>query len=200
MIKSLIALATGAFFSLNASAGYVKYDLQGPLSGSIVQHDTDKSIAYFNLDLTIDGVGRPFRMNLSPQQSEGTTRITYATTSFRDQGPTNFGIYSDFGADQYTNLGVTFSQAFDGAFSYVANYTSSIFFNEGFRDFAGQHTGYAQIGVMNPQFAAELDENGGYYETLNGLIVPAFVPEPGSMALLAIGAIGFLNIRRRRKA
>lgn len=53
---------------------------------------------------------------------------------------------------------------------------------------------------MNPQFAAELDENGGYYETLNGLIVPAFVPEPGSMALLAIGAIGFLNIRRRCKA
>jgi hypothetical protein len=109
IIKSIIALAAGAPFSLNTSAGYVKYDLPGPLSGSIVQHDTDKSIAYFHLDLTIDGVGCPFRMNLRPQQSEGTTRITYATTSFRDQGPTNFGIYSDLGADQYTNLGVTFS-------------------------------------------------------------------------------------------
>ena len=200
MIKSFIALAAGAVFSFNASAGYVKYDLQGPLSGSIVQHDTNKSIAYFNLDLTIDGVGRPFRMNLRPQQSEGTTRITHATTSLRDQGPTNFGIYSDFGADQYTNLDVTFSQALDGAFSYVANYRSSIFFHEGFRDFAGQHTGYAHIGVMNPQFAAELDENGGYYETLNGAIVPAFIPEPGSIALLTLGAIGLLTIRLGRTA
>jgi hypothetical protein len=200
MIKSIIALAAGALFSMNAFAGYVKYDLNGPLSGSIIQHDTDKSIAYFNFDLYIDGVGRPFRLPLTPQLGDGTTQLTYATTSFRGQGPTNFGIYSNFGADQFTNVGVTFSQNDSGVFSYVANYTSSIFFIGGFQNFAGQHIGSATVGVVNPLFAAELDRTGGYYETMTSRIVPTFVPEPGSIALLAVGAIGLLNMRRRRKA
>jgi hypothetical protein len=200
MIKSIIALAAGALFSVDASAGYVQYDLNGPLSGHVIQHDTDKSIAYFNLDLSIDGVGRPFRMWLAPQAGDGSTQLTYATTSFRGQGPTNFGIYSDFGADQYTSLGVTFSKGVNGGFSYVANYTSSIFFIGGFQDFAGQHIGSASVGIVNPRFAAELDELGGYYDTLYTHIIPTFVPEPGSITLLAIGAIGFLSTRRRCQA
>jgi hypothetical protein len=45
MIKKLVALAATALFSVNASAGYVRYDLTGPVSGFFVQHDDDKSIA-----------------------------------------------------------------------------------------------------------------------------------------------------------
>jgi hypothetical protein len=131
MIKSIIALAAGALFSMN---------------GSIIQHDTDKSIAYFNFDLYIDGVGRPFRLPLTPQLGDGTTQLTYATTSFRGQGPTNFGIYSNFGADQFTNVGVTFSQNDSGVFSYVANYTSSIFFIGGFQTLLVSTSALPQLG------------------------------------------------------
>lgn len=201
MIKSIIALAAGALFSMNASAGYVQYDLNGPLGGTIIQHDTDKSIAYFSVDLFLDTVaGRPLRLNFKPQQSEGATQLSYATTSFRGPGPTNFGIFSNFGYDQFTDIGVTFSQGIDGAFSYIANYKSSVYFSTGFQNYAGQHIGSATVGVVNPLFAAELDRTGGYYETMTGRIVPTFVPEPSSIALLAVGAIGLLNMRRRRKA
>ncbi len=200
MIKSILTLAAGAMFSMHASAGYVQYDLNGPLSGYFIQHDTDKSIAYFNVNLFIDGTFRPFRMNLSPQQSEGGTQLTFATTSFRGPGPTNFGIGSNFGADQETILGVTFSRGTAGAFNYVADYKSSIFFDTGWENFAGRHFGSASVGVVDPMLAAELDRTGGYYETLHTRIIPTFVPEPSSIALLAIGAVGLLNMRRRRQA
>jgi hypothetical protein len=207
MIKTIIALAAGALFSMNASAGYVQFDLTGPVSGKFIQHDTDQSMAYFNLDVTIDGTWAPFRMGLAPQQSEGSTQLTYATTHFRSNGPSNFGIYSDFGGDQETYFNITFSGVSNGKFKYVANYSSSILFSDGYEQFSGQHTGYATVGKIHPNFALSLDETGGYYDNLNTRFVPPYigpnvsqVPEPGSLALLAVGAFGLLNVRRRRQA
>jgi len=205
MFKTIAALFAAAIFSMDASAGYVQYNLNGPLGGTVIQHDTDQSIAYFNLDLFIDGTPRPFKMNLSATQfGEGSTQLTHATTFFRGSGPSNFGIRSNFGADQLTYLNVIFTRGAEGIYHYTARYTSSIYFHDGYQDFAGQHIGTTTAGVVNPSLARELDENGGYYYNLNR-ITPTFidlneVPEPGSIALLAIGAVGLLNMRRRRQA
>lgn len=210
MIKRILAAAAGMLFSMSASAGYVQYDLQGPLSGSFVQHDTDQSIAYFNFHLLIDGVTwTTFNMPLSPQASEGVTSIEYATTYFRKNGPTNFGIYSDFGADQVTNLDIKFSRGTEGEFNYIAKYTSSIFFSDaelgdGFQYFSGTHTGVASKGTVSAELATGLDYDGGYHYGVAHIVPtyinPAQVPEPASLALLAAGAAGLLSARRRRQA
>ncbi len=207
MIKKLIALAATALVSFNASADYVRYDFSGPITGYFIQHDTDGSLAAYNFDVLIVGarpLGPEFRMSLSPQRSEGSTSITSATTYFRNNGPTNFDIYSDFGADQMTNFSVEFARATQGNFAYTADYSSWIYFNEGYRFFSGTHTGLLSEGTVSASMAASLDSLGGYIEQIN-VVVPTFinpnrVPEPDSMVLLAIGAVGAFGAVRRRKA
>jgi hypothetical protein len=203
MIKLIFAAAVGALFSMDATAGYVRYDLTGSVSGTIIQHDTDQTIAYYNLDVTIDGTPMPFRLNLSPQASEGATQLTYATTHFIGNGPSNFGIYSDFGGDQFTTFSIAFKKYGWGEYYYEADYSSLIYFSEGFERFTGRRYGAATTGSVSVDTARTLDELGGYYDNLNTRFVPTYIgpseiPEPGSLALLAAGVVGLFSIRRRQ--
>lgn len=207
MFKKSIVLAVAALFSLNASAGYVQYELSGPVSGHIIQRDDDQSIAYFSLHLQLVGLpmDHPFYLALNAdQKGEGTTSLTGATTYFRNNGPTNFSISSNYGSDQFTGLDIEFARGTGGNFTYTADYNSSVYYCPsrcGFYPSAGTHTGSASKGQVDPQFANHLDAYG--YEYWNvGRRVPTFigpgqVPEPGSLALLAVGAVGFARMRRK---
>lgn len=208
MIKKLLALAAPALFSLNATAGYVQYDFQGPISGYFIQHDDDQSIAFYNFNVPVSGLEWPVNLNVRPIFGEGADVITSESTYFRKNGPTNFGIFDDFGGDRAYGVSLDFSRATGGNFTYKATFGGSIYMaastGNGFYPFSGTLTGTVSKGVVPTGLAGMLDDLGGYYDGVPNLtpkyIGPRQVPEPGSMALLGLGALGAAAAVRRRKS
>jgi hypothetical protein len=211
MIKKLLALTAGAVFSMNASAGYVQYDLSGPVSGFFVQHDDDQSIAYYNFSMSFgNGPGWEIGGYFSPKFGEGVDVNTDATTYFRNNGPTNFTVYDDYGAPfpgyQWSTVHLDFARSTKGDFTYTATYSGKFPYigTNGweFWNYSGQVMGKATKAAPGYNFEY-LDSYGGYEPGVRQIIPtyigPNQVPEPASLALLAIGALGAAGAARRRK-
>lgn len=201
MIKKILALAATAVFSLNASAGYVQYNFNaGGLSGFIVQHDTDGSIALFDFQLADSQAG--YGQQFAPFAGEGSVLLTGAWTSSLN-GPTSFSIHDTFGHDHVTDLRVTFGVGPNGLFTYTASYTADLYANMPPAMYTGSVSGLASGGTVDEMLASYLDQEGGYAfgvpRIVPTLIAPNDVPEPAGIALLALGAAGMAGIARRRK-
>ena len=209
MIKKIIAFAAAALFSLNAFAGYIQYNLhsgESGLDGFIIQHDTDQSIAFFSFNLVDNhaGYGQPF----FPFASEGSVLLTSASSAFPGGGPTSFTIDDHFGADHQTYLSVVFSPSAGGLFAYTASYNADLFEDQPPRFFSGTVSGLVSVGELDPNLALALDEQGGYWNGVPHIVptavgpevpgTPGEVPEPASLALLALGTAGLAGVRRRK--
>lgn len=117
MIKKFVVLAATALFSLNASAGYVRYDLSGPVNGFYIQNDNDKSVAYYRL--------RVINQNVSALFAPSGTfdNITKASTIFRGPGPTNFAVYDALTDYYFHTLSLSFTRGRGNTFDFSGYFT-----------------------------------------------------------------------------
>ncbi|TQK10228.1 putative secreted protein with PEP-CTERM sorting signal [Herbaspirillum sp. SJZ107] len=206
MFKKALALAVTALFSLNASAGYVQYNFSsGPLSGYFIQHDDDLSIADYRFLLPIASEAHPYiAYAFYPivGTGDGSDHNTSATTHFRQNGPTNFSVYDDFDFNE-GQISLDFSRDTAGNFSYSAQYATSIYFRDGTLYNSGTITGLVTRSTVSESKVRSLDNSGGYEYGVRRIVPtyvgPSEIPEPGSVALLAVGALGAVGVARRSK-
>lgn len=201
MLKKLLTACAAALLCSTASAGYIQYQLQdvaldsgGYVNGFFVQSTDDKSIAYYSLTL---GTGsHEFRFSPSGYFDN----IRSAQSNFYGMGPTSFNIYDDLSDAYFAELDLTFSLD-NGKF--VAGGWGSATPYWWMHEYGGQYnfqrvvSGTAVQVAINPGLAASLE--AGHTDGLNH-IVPRPLPEPGSLALLAIGALGAAQLQRRSRA
>ncbi|MFK3741420.1 PEP-CTERM sorting domain-containing protein [Massilia sp. TN1-12] len=199
MTKHLLAMVVGALFSLNASAGYIEYTFTGGLTGKFIQNDIDKSIADFDFY-----VGSPSTRREHFFGSGGYAGLSGAGSSFwGEMGPTGFSAFNRLTGGYIDSIWIDFGGSYSPTPSnYSALLTKSI--DPGYPSWAEPlHPSQTWISgsvvatALTPEQAKIYDELA-YPPGIYHIVPVQNVPEPTSIALVAIGALGFAGLRRRK--
>lgn len=207
MLKKLIALGATALFSLNATAGYVRYDFNSQdVSGFFVQNQEDKSIAYYDFYSN----PHPASTNFSPSGTY--SNIIWAMKGQNNTGPSSFRVYNALTEVYYTEIYFTFAKTstpgnywFDSYFSAVrdSGYPTDDWVDK-LTPVSRHYTGTVTESALDAEFSALIDSyrQFGFYPGGLTYLVPGpnvQVPEPTSIALLILGVAGLAATRRRKQ-
>ncbi|SFU73552.1 PEP-CTERM sorting domain-containing protein [Pseudoduganella namucuonensis] len=206
----LAAGLLSAMFSLSAQAGFIQYDFSGvtfsdggQLNGYFVQNTANKAVAYF--DLAVSGGSAMHAAEFFPSGSM--SNISAASTHFSGAGPTNFSVFNNQDTILY-KLALSFgSTSTAGTYRVFGSNSQSpqaepawMYGEPGSRTIV---SGQVTEGVILQGLLAYLE--AGDVPEINDIIPlyspePEQVPEPGSLALLMLGAAGMLAARRKAAA
>lgn len=210
MLKKILALAAGITLSLNASAGYVQYNISnatGEVSGYFIQHDDDKTIAYYNLKFAgWDIAGFSYEFEFEP--SRPLSKFGEVTTNFAGSGPTSFVVHDQTDIYFHTawlNFYPTHYFSTNDAWIPYDESPNGHRLDDEHHEMVGAFYANWAVGSVNSDMASYLDANGGYAPGIQRIIPTPIrywtdMPEPTSIALFAIGAIGAAGAARRRKS
>lgn len=217
-MKKLLFAAAILFSAATAHAGYIQYNLNGdglrtgyPGSSFVIIRDSDKSVAFYQINTQLG-----YFMPGDAMDSYHKDFLTDSSSNFwglqpRNMnwgiGPSNFSLKDIWLEDSTSSLSINFTQ---GANPTTFNYSMRIITGPGpyspypnlfpSRDVVLR--GEAVTASVSDYMANLIDTNSG-----NGMqqqfflphIVPTQnVPEPSSLALIALGAIGLARIARRK--
>jgi hypothetical protein len=185
MVSKLILVAASAAMSLDATAGYIQYDFSGPISGFVVQHDDDHSLAYYNFTAPLTGSHISYDAlqdwfagglaldggNLSndvvvnhqfvPVEDDFYNGAFGGTTHFAN-GPTNLHGSGYLGRGTDLQLDIDFQRASNGAFSYIGTYSAYFPTSNDWFYGTGTLSGKVTQGTVDHRLAQALDDLGGY--------------------------------------
>ena len=207
MVKKLLFLAATTLLSLNASAGYIQYELSAagfPTSfgtNTIVIREEDKSVAYFSIRTGLGQFNTQERFDSYQMGS-----LLESTTSFTGLGPTNMYLAASAQEEYFARMWLMFSA---GDQPGIFNYSMSVVSGPGPRSpfpdrqpmRSANYSGTAKQVPVDASLAFLLDEGATfilprdipYYD-------PTQVPEPASIALLGLGLAGMSFMRRKSNA
>lgn len=205
MIRAFIAGFTMAMLCSTATAGLVQYTLSdvhfsdgGKLEGFFVQDTDDNAIIYYRI-----GTESGYSPSVQFQPSGYFDNITRAQLNFYHGGPTSFRITQDITDATINTLNLGFRYGEHGGIqAYGSLRVDLVPYAEDWWDIKPSYHsivgGTAIAGSVDADLAEWL--SNGPVDGINR-IVPTPMPEPGSLALLIIGAaFGATRMRRRQRA